>query len=165
MAVATGGEHSVALTNDGYVYTWGKNTYGQLGFDPEGTVGYSSTYALQVVDVDNIGQISGEGPFTMVLYNDGKVGTWGNNWFGQLATQAGIYGYGEERWQPDYAYKRVGWWDVYLLDDICFIAAGHFHSLAIDGNDIVWTWGRNSDGQLGDGSNKLNARAQSIGTL
>ena len=30
-AIAAGSEHSMALADDGTVYTWGNNTYGQLG--------------------------------------------------------------------------------------------------------------------------------------
>jgi len=32
------------------------------------------------------------------------------------------------------------------------IAAGDYHTVALNGDGTVWTWGRNSYGQLGDGS-------------
>nr|GEV62650.1 hypothetical protein [Tanacetum cinerariifolium] len=36
-----------------------------------------------------------------------------------------------------------------LPDDVCNIAAGHYHSLAVTSNGHVWSWGRNAEAQLG----------------
>ena len=41
--------------------------------------------------------------------------------------------------------------DVGYVEGICDIAAGWQHSLALDVNDSVWSWGWNSKGQLGIG--------------
>jgi len=163
-SVSTGGEHSIALTSDGYVLTWGKNAYGQLGFDPAGSVGIFSKRAMQVDNVFDIIQVSGEGPFTIARKSNGEVAIWGNNWYGQLATMEGTYGYGEERWQPGDAYKIENM-SIQILDNIEYIASGHFHALAIDGSDVLWTWGNNANGQLGNGGTGLSARAKPIGQL
>jgi alpha-tubulin suppressor-like RCC1 family protein len=42
--------------------------------------------------------------------------------------------------------------DVGRLENINDVAAGFVHSLALDVNDMVWAWGWNDKGQLGDGS-------------
>ncbi|GJZ57373.1 regulator of chromosome condensation 1/beta-lactamase-inhibitor protein II [Tanacetum coccineum] len=36
-----------------------------------------------------------------------------------------------------------------LPDDVCNIAAGHYHSLAVTSNGHLWSWDRNAEGQLG----------------
>ncbi|PIN01006.1 hypothetical protein CDL12_26487 [Handroanthus impetiginosus] len=38
-----------------------------------------------------------------------------------------------------------------LPRDVCSIAAGHYHSLAVTSQGHVWAWGRNSESQLGRG--------------
>ena len=40
-----------------------------------------------------------------------------------------------------------------LANDMIAVAAGTFHSLALDKSGKVWAWGYNAVGQLGDGSN------------
>ncbi|GFP78732.1 rcc1 and btb domain-containing protein 2, partial [Phtheirospermum japonicum] len=36
-----------------------------------------------------------------------------------------------------------------LPPDVCGVAAGHYHSLAVTSQGHVWAWGRNSESQLG----------------
>ncbi|KAI3465942.1 hypothetical protein Pfo_022605 [Paulownia fortunei] len=38
-----------------------------------------------------------------------------------------------------------------LPPDVCSVAAGHYHSLAVTSQGHVWAWGRNSESQLGRG--------------
>jgi len=38
------------------------------------------------------------------------------------------------------------------LTGVVAIAAGNHHTVALKEDGTVWAWGRNSDGQLGDGS-------------
>ncbi|NVJ03505.1 hypothetical protein HV824_36200, partial [Myxococcus sp. AM009] len=39
-----------------------------------------------------------------------------------------------------------------LSDGVTAAAGGNYHMLVIRMDGTVWTWGRNSDGQLGDGT-------------
>ncbi|KAL3146508.1 hypothetical protein ABBQ32_000759 [Trebouxia sp. C0010 RCD-2024] len=41
--------------------------------------------------------------------------------------------------------------EVNLPKDTAKVAAGHYHSLAINGDGKLWSWGRNVEGQLGHG--------------
>jgi len=36
--------------------------------------------------------------------------------------------------------------------EVMDVAAGRFHSLALDSDGTVWSWGHNERGQLGDGT-------------
>src|SRR5262249_405716 len=40
---------------------------------------------------------------------------------------------------------------AYFIDAIKAIASGQSHTLALDSNGTVWTWGKNTYGQLGTG--------------
>lgn len=56
------------------------------------------------------------------------------------------------------------------LTDVTAVAAGVSHSLALKSDGTIWTWGENSSGQLGDGTETLRAtpvqvRAGGLGTI
>jgi alpha-tubulin suppressor-like RCC1 family protein len=131
-AVASGQYHSLALTGDGRVFTWGWNGFGQLG---DGTQTETGTPA-QVIT--NVAAIAAGRSFSMALKRDGTVWTWGYNVTGQL-------GHGDTtmRFSPT---------QVTALTNVVAIAAGVNHAVAMKSDGTIWAWGKNADGQLGDGT-------------
>ena len=85
--------------------------------------------------------IDGGGDHTMVVRDDETVWCWGNNESGQL-------GNGIQDGQPSTVPVRASG-----LMDVRAVAAGRKHSAALKNDGTVWTWGENSSGQLGDGTN------------
>jgi hypothetical protein len=79
-AIAAGYAHTVALKQDGTVWVWGGNAYGQLG---EGTRTDSLT-PVQVSGLSSVTAIAAGGYYTVALKQDGTVWTWGWNSYGQL---------------------------------------------------------------------------------
>jgi alpha-tubulin suppressor-like RCC1 family protein len=67
------------------------------------------------------------------------VWTWGNNEKGKLGN-----GYAENTYFPAY--------QVPELNKIISVAGGFNHSIALEENGTMWTWGANGKGQLGDGT-------------
>ncbi len=49
-----------------------------------------------------------------------------------------------------------------FLQDIVFIDAGWYHSLAADRDGYVWSWGKSTQGQLGDGSSGGTERSTPV---
>ena len=47
---------------------------------------------------------------------------------------------------------------VLELEGIVSISSGMYHGLALKEDGTVWAWGRNSSGQLGDGTTKARVR-------
>jgi len=134
--IAGGGAHSLAV-QDGAVFAWGLNNHGQLG---DGTTTDSSmpvavsSLSSGVIDIAT-------GLYHNLAVQNGAVYAWGINESGQLGD--GTAGVGNYRWSP-FAIPS-------LSSDVTDIAAGRFHSLAVQ-NGSVYAWGWNTFGQLGDGT-------------
>lgn len=136
-AVLAGGNlHSLALQNDGTVWTWGYNGTGQLG-DGTTTDRYSPVQVLGLAGMWRLATGTGH---SLALGGDGTVWAWGYNDRGQLGD-----GTSTQRNTPA---------QVPSLDNVKMIAAGNSYSLAVKTDGTVWTWGDNTYGQLGDGTTK-----------
>lgn len=160
IAIATGGWHTCAILSDGTVSCWGKNQYGQLGNGLGGVYQQSST----PVDVNWIGRIdpvtgnknpgaiaiSAGDDFTCALLSNNNIMCWGDNRIGQLGAGSGF----SYLTQPDNN-KLVS---IIINNNsipvtATAIAAGEAHACAVLLNNKIQCWGRNSYGQVGNGSN------------
>ena len=148
-AIAAGYSHTVVLDENGNVWAWGANHAGQLG---DGTNDHANT-PVQVIASKGDGFLTGVtaiaagGDFSVALKEDGSVWTWGHNYFGQLGI--GTSGAGTNMNRP----VRVKGPKGTFLEGIVAVAGGSSHSVALDEDGQVWTWGMNNYGQLGDGTN------------
>ncbi|CAI9731223.1 Hypothetical predicted protein [Octopus vulgaris] len=80
--VSCGSYHFVLLTSDGVVYTWGRNTDGQLGFVSYQNISFP-TQVTAISDV-HISHVYSGSDFNVALNSDGEVWGWGRNDTGQL---------------------------------------------------------------------------------
>jgi alpha-tubulin suppressor-like RCC1 family protein len=134
--IAAGLAHVVALKDDGTVWAWGSNNYGQLG---DGTI-IDCSSARRVIGLENVKAVAAGLFYSVALKNDGTVWAWGYNRYGQL-------GDGEiSRYEPVPVM-------VAGLSGIVRVYAGYNHNVAIDRNGNAWAWGSNDCGELGDGTN------------
>lgn len=130
------GTSSYAIKNDGTLWAWGENQFGQLG---NGTVNISNL-PVQVGTDSNWAEIDANGNVVLALKTDGSIWTWGKN-VNVLAL--------------DSFYTtpiQIG-----SDNDWIKIAAPSF---AIKSNGTLWAWGLNNDGDLGLG----NTEAQFVPT-
>ena len=94
--------------------------------------------------INNITQISLGGTHTLALDTEGHVWSWGYNGYGELGN--GTTTSSTEKVQvksPD---------GEGVLENIVAISAGNYHSIALDKDGNVYTWGYNGYGQLGLGN-------------
>jgi alpha-tubulin suppressor-like RCC1 family protein len=137
-AVAAGERHSLAAAADGTAWAWGNNGSGRLG----NATTTNSSIPVQVNGIAGVVAVAAGHDHSLALTTDGRVWAWGNNAQGQLGD-----GTTTNRTTPV---------QVLGLSGVTSLAAGNGFSLAVQGDGadggFVWAWGRNSDGQLGDGS-------------
>ena len=168
--IAAGAYHSLAVDVDGKVWSWGSNTYGQLGDD--GKVSEEAV-PIEVLkgeqpgtgQLENIAQIvtSNWGEYSLARDNTSNryVWAWGYNNCGQLGNGKSFYDGGDYSPNQFAAYETTpvqvltGEQDPggsTYLKDIIDIDAGRLYSIALDADGYVWCWGFNHYGQLGNDS-------------
>ncbi len=146
-AVSAGGAHTVGIDIDGTLWSWGGNGNGQLGDN-------TTTYKSIPVRVQKTGTIwkavsAGILAHTVAIDRDGSLWTWGINGNGQLgdgttahkSTPVRVQQKTEEGAFEDNTTK----WKA--------VAAGVYHTVGIDSDGTLWSWGGNGNEQLGDGTN------------
>ena len=123
---ATGRAHTLALDVSGAPYTWGDNTYGQLG---------DGNYYPWLFD----GNASGTGQ--ILERATGMIFTWGS---GIAGSHGSGFGFGIVNRTPPYSVLSNLFW--------VNMGLGSNHGLAITVDGDVYAWGNNSYGQLGTGN-------------
>jgi VCBS repeat-containing protein len=92
-AIASGGQHTCALLDDGTVRCWGVNTHGALGYGNTATIGDNETPAAagpvnlgpgRTATAITAGGDSTHGEFTCAILDDGTVRCWGQGGFYEL---------------------------------------------------------------------------------
>lgn len=159
VAVSAGYGWSAVLLGDGRVVTWGYDFYGNLG---RGNIATESRdnkpgYVMSgapVQPITGVVALSTGDLFGLALTDSGQVLAWGNNWDGQIGQ-----GNAANHLKSAVPVKDVT--GTALLSGITMVAAGGNHALAMDGKGNVLSWGRWSDGALGDGPNQLRKMAAS----
>ncbi len=123
-----------AATEPGTPYTWGGNSFGQLG---NGTTAARLTPG-PVPDLSDVIDLHAGREHVIALTSGRTVRTWGSNAKGQLGL-----GGGANRTTPAL---------VPGLSGIAAVSTGHYHSMALATDGRIWVWGLNASGQLGDGT-------------
>lgn len=137
-AVTAGTPAAAASSLAGSAYAWGDNSFGQLGL---GDISAKLTPTRFSTPAGvSFTAVSGGGTWGVALDHAGDAWAWGDNGSGQLGD-----GTTQQRPVPGRISMPAG---------VTFtrISAGYDHALALDSTGRVWSWGGNSNGQLGDGS-------------
>jgi alpha-tubulin suppressor-like RCC1 family protein len=142
-SVTQNGYDAIMLMEDGTMYSWGDNSYGQLG------LGYSSTeaaiYPTKIdetkfrtqVDIPEkvIDIVRAEG-CNIFLTDMGNVYLYGYNGYGQA-------GNGSTLAAITLPIKAN-------ISDVRSIYAGSYHVIAVKKDNSIWAWGNGDQGQLGN---------------
>lgn len=150
--VSAGVSHSMALDDQGIMYSWGDNTWGQLGTSERLVMNGTKYIQWSPVTVDYSGDLNGKHithmstgiAHTMALSDDGYLYLFGSNELSQI----GVIGI-------PFSSSPM------LLNNnsltVAAIAAGGYYSVFLSSNGSVHSFGYNSFGQLGDGTTVTRA--------
>ena len=138
--VACGSYHSMALTKDGEVYTWGFGAHGRLGHGS--TEDEFMPKRVEALVGENISSIHAGFEYSSAVSTSGKVFVWGYGHFYVL-------GQGDKKDQLA----------PVVLDfptSIRQLAFGSFHAAAVSHSGMLFTWGHATHGPLGHGQKSPN---------
>lgn len=143
-AVACGADHSLTVMENGTVWSWGNNNYGQLGagFGAINSGSTGITYHDSPVPVRGLEGIvtvaAGKG-HSLALDENGDVWAWGYNAQGQLGDGS--------KTNRSTAEKVPNFEEL----NVTAIYAGDWCSFALVDNGDLWCWGDNTSSKLGNG--------------
>ena len=125
-----GCQHTITLSYDGTVYSFGRNEKGELG------LGHNNNVSLPtpIPNLPKINLISCGGFFTVCVDYEGFIWSFGENDYGQLGTG--------NKTQFNVPQKLLD------LPPVFSVSCGIDHTLIITNDDNLWSCGRNSSGQL-----------------
>ena len=126
--VSAGTQHTAAIKNDGTLWTWGRNDFGQCG---NGT----NVKATPTQVLEHVVSVAAGNGFTLAVTEDGKLYAWGRNHKGQLGNGTTVS-------------SNV---PVEIMQDVVSVAAGkgtHAVAAAIKSDGSLWMWGDNAAEQI-----------------
>jgi alpha-tubulin suppressor-like RCC1 family protein len=134
LKIASGWNHVLSIKEDNSNWSWGNNLYGQIGDN-------STTHRSTPVNIGTNKTFCfiASAQHSLSIDNYGQVWAWGYNDYGEIGDNSTTSRSAPVSIQGD---KKT----------FCLIDAGQYHSLGIDDNNQVWSWGNNEYGQLGNDS-------------
>ena len=137
--VSCGAEFAAAIKTDGTLWLWGANAGGQVGNNTRTLV---SSPVQTTAGGTNWKQVSLGGEYSAAIKTDGTLWVWGSNSFGEL---------GDNTINP----KSTPVQTVAGGTNWKQVSGGGNFTAAIKTDGTLWLWGRNVNGQLGDGTSGL----------
>ncbi|KAJ4787524.1 Regulator of chromosome condensation (RCC1) family protein [Rhynchospora pubera] len=161
VSIAAGEAHTLVLTGDGSIYSWGRGLFGRLGtgkeddelipakvsFNPSSKNSASLYPQVGGTNQPKFVGIATGAYHSLALADDGSVWSWGYNSYGQL-------GYGKENSSvpclveqleelgSDSSARLPGNNTTTTPLKICSVRAGGMMSFAIDNLGSLWMWGQ-----------------------
>jgi alpha-tubulin suppressor-like RCC1 family protein len=165
--VAAGGFHSAALDDEGLMWTWGRNTEGQLGLGD--TAKKRDFFEPQIVSLDAVNGkhmrlVTCGVRVSAAVDENGSLWTWGDG-KGFLSHEdihlpqlGGSY---------DVAVPRLIKWPASVDSNIrvAAVSLGWSHTVVLDESGNIYTWGYGGNGRLGHGDEQTRlgpARVQGV---
>ncbi|XP_072291874.1 retinitis pigmentosa GTPase regulator b isoform X2 [Eucyclogobius newberryi] len=153
LKIACGDEHTAFITENGKLFVFGSNNWGQLGLGSKVTL--NKPTCVKALKSERVHLVACGRNHTLVCTADGKLFASGGNSEGQLGT-----GDCDERT----TFHRINFASE---EPIRMLAAGSNTSAALTDSGKLYMWGDNSEGQIGLGkqSHAFTPQEVSVGRL
>ncbi|KAI8034196.1 hypothetical protein M5D96_013047 [Drosophila gunungcola] len=135
---------TLALTEDGAVYSWGDGDFGKLGRG--GSEGSDTPHEIERLSGIGVVQIECGAQFSLALTRAGEVWTWGKGDYYRLG-----HGGDQHVRKPQPIGGLRG-------RRVIHVAVGALHCLAVTDAGQVYAWGDNDHGQQGSGNTFVNKK-------
>ena len=142
VAVSAGASHSVAVTADGAVWSWGNGGQSRLGHGDEQN--QLLPKKVEALAGRRVIAVSAGWQHSLAITADGAIWSWGGGGFAQL-------GHGNE--QRQLLPKKI---EAFAGQRVNSVSAGTWHSLARTTDGAVFAWGKGDTGCLGHGEDLSN---------
>ncbi|MBU5672177.1 hypothetical protein [Paenibacillus brevis] len=147
VSVSAGSDSSFAMDDNGQVWCWGVNTYGQLGFG-DTIRRYEPTLFSALT---NVASIHASGDYTHARLSNGELWGWGSNWGGKLGD-----GTGADRHSPVQT----------QIEGVQFVGSTKSNFvLAGITNELLYSWGNGTGAVLGYGGGSRAVPGLVTGTM
>ena len=152
MACCCGEKHTITLSNDGTLYSFGYNTFGQLGL---GHINHVSL-PTPIPNLPKITQVSCGFNFTVCVDCEGFIWSFGENKYGQLGNRS------KKKFNGFNVPQKI-----LNIPPVLSVSCGAQHTLMITNDDNLWSCGRNDFGQLclGNKENQLKPQKTSFSNI
>ena len=150
------GFNVVVLTNDGTLWGWGDNYWGQLGIGEDLAVQYKPIKLTRVADVVQVASAN-NGTSMLFLRADGTAWGAGTNTYGEVLESAGT-----TRTENGQIRGVLSSIPITGLSNIVQVASDGMTSFALKQDGTVLSWGYNKNGNLGDGTTTDNPTPKPI---
>lgn len=137
--IATSADCCLAVSDEGEVFSWGNNEYGQLAQDSEEPQAFKATRAALLHSLGPVAQVAAAGANCAVLTASGDVYTWG---FGVLGR--GSRDHTCTTPKKVAALQEIG-------ESVVQLHCGLEQTAVITETGLLFVWGRGSYGRLGNG--------------
>ena len=148
-ACVSGSYHTITLSDDGIIHSFGRNDTGALG------LGHNNDVSLPtpIPNLPQIKMISCGMYFTVCVDDEGFFWSFGKNNCGQLGTG--------NTTNSNVPQKIIN------IPLVISVSCGEAHTLIITNDSNLWSWGRNDDGQLchGDIEDRSNPQQTSFSNI
>ena len=131
MTCSVGQSHTITLSDDGVVYSFGQNDEGQLGLGHKKNV----SFPRQIPDLPKIKQVSCGENFTFCVDEEGFIWSFGRNSNGQLGIKSPSSLLIPQKIKED-------------IPPVVSVSCGYSHTLIITNDSNLWSTGNNKFGQL-----------------
>jgi alpha-tubulin suppressor-like RCC1 family protein len=140
ISAGSGGRFTAALKTDGTLWSWGYNSYGNIGDNTAANTIARSTPRQEFTSSTNWRQVfAASGEQTLAIKTNGTLWSWGRNNSGQIGDNT-------------IANRSTPRQEITSSTNWKYVSGG-YTTTAIKTDGTLWVWGINVHGQVGDNTN------------